>query len=260
MGDWVEGQTGAFEVEYYRSTAFLTISNMLAHQMLLGAGLSQIYEIGPIYRAEHPQNRRRLSEFTMVDLSRSFVDLPDLLADVEGIMRAVLTVMPQAPSLDEDAFPQITHADVLRAVGLDHTAGSQLPAMARHYLAATFPAFVWVTGFPERTRPFFVRSENGECIDAQLWYRGVIYLAAGGERETSVDEMQRRIMAEGKDPERYEFFLKYLRSSLPRSVGMGFGLERLLGVLTSTAAAGFSSFPTPIGRLLARGQNNDSHR
>lgn len=260
VGDWVEGQTGAFEIDYYRRRAHLTISNMLAHQLLLGAGFSKIYEIGPIYRAEHPPNRRRLAEFTMVDMSRSFADLSDLLADVEKVMRATMDVLHTSGAslapVEDAAFPTISYSEVLRRSNLDHTTGSQLPSKARDFLTETFPGFVWVTHFPEHTRPFFVRADEGICIDAQLWYGGVIYLAAGGERETSIDEMVRRIESEGKDPVRYEFFLRYLRSSLPRSTGMGFGLERLLGAVTGASASDYAAFPAPIGALPKRGIRN----
>ncbi|MGH3868848.1 MAG: dCTP deaminase [Pseudonocardiaceae bacterium] len=37
-------------------------------------------------------------------------------------------------------------------------------------------------------------SRGRTCVDAQLWYRGKTYLAAGGERETSPDEIVRRII------------------------------------------------------------------
>lgn len=254
VGDWAKGQTGAFDLTYYGRAAHLTISNMLSHQILLGSGIGDVYELGPVFRAETPRSRKRLADFTILDIGMSFADLDDLLAVEEDCVRGMCTALrTQHPERDVPVppgpFPRVAYSDLLSKAGLERTSGAQLPAQVRNLLATTYDGFVWVVGFPARTRPFFVKARDGVCMDAQLWYRGRIYLAAGGERETSPDEMIRRIEAEGKNPQRYEFFLQYLEAGLPPSAGMGMGLERFLATLLDGAASDFAAFPEPLGRL-----------
>lgn len=253
VGDWVRGQTGAFELTYYGNAAFLTISNMLCHQMLLGSGFSRVYELGPIYREEHPSSRHRLAEFTILDIGMSFAGIDQLFQVVEATLDAICVavaafrpdiLVPDVPS----PIPRIEHAELLGAAGLEATSGSQLPVAARRWLAEEFPGFVWVVGFPEHTRPFFVRAVDGTCVDGQLWYQGRIYLAAGGERETNLDEIRRRIKSEGKDIGQYDFFMEHLGAGLPPSVGIGMGIERFLAAVITGAAVDYAAFPHLVGR------------
>jgi len=64
-----EGPTNAFEVEFYKRKAYLSISNVLYHHMLLTLGYDNIYEISPNFRQQPYKSKHQLSEFWVLDFS-----------------------------------------------------------------------------------------------------------------------------------------------------------------------------------------------
>ena len=69
-----EGGTDLFPISYFEKEAFLNQSPQLYKQMLMGAGMDRVFEIGPIFRAEEHDTRRHLNEAISIDLEVSFAD------------------------------------------------------------------------------------------------------------------------------------------------------------------------------------------
>jgi nondiscriminating aspartyl-tRNA synthetase len=255
VGGWVAGQTGAFTVDFYGRPLFLTISHMIYHMIILAETFPKIYEIAPIFRAERPSSTQRLAEFTIVDLGMAESNLEDMLLVFQALVHRMV-VAAQATNLKtisppaDPSFERITFDEVVARSGVGAISGHQFPSAVKRWLNANFKSFVWVLNFPQRTRPFFVKQNGNRCQDAQLWYRGVQYLAAGGERETDPQVLEQKILAEGKDPTLYEPLLNAMRLGAPNMVGIGLGLERFLASVTNAlTVADFAFFPRYDGRV-----------
>jgi aspartyl-tRNA synthetase len=255
VGDWAESRTGAFPVDFYGERAFLTLSRMIHHQIIQSLGYGRIYEIGQIFRTSDATSRKKLAEFTNVIIGVTRGGAVDLIDQFTQMIESLYAVIQNA-DLTHLAFPKtisfetITYRDLLAKAGVDAITGHQLPKKVRRYLNDTYPSFVWVTGFPEHTRPFFVRSIDGVCDDAQLWFKGRNFLAAGGARESDLDIILRKIRNEGKEPERYEFYLNALRMGLPPVANIDLGIERFLAnFFDDCTPADFTFFPRYEGLL-----------
>ena len=253
---WVVGQTSAFAVSFYEEPCYLAISNMLHHQAVLASGFSRIYELGKLFRQERPSSPHRLAEFTILDIGMAYSSIQELIMVTEDLIasihEAVARLNLKRFSIpDGVSFETVEYSDVLAAAGLRRTTGSQLPSKAKRWLQDQYESFVWVRGFHQSTRPFFVRSAEERCFDAQLWYRGKQYVASGGEREVWPDVATRKIRDEMKSPDDYGFYLSTLRAGAPPMAGIGMGLERFLAAwIGPSRAADFTAFPRYSGRLI----------
>ena len=151
-GSWVKGRTMPFTVNFYDEECYLSISNMLYHQVILGAGFSRIYELGKLHRKETPSTQQKLAEFTILDIGMANTPISGIMTVFEEVLKHVhddlshrsfrLCRIPEKPQFD-----RIDCTDLLTRCGLERTTGSQLPTAVRDFLRKHFRSFVWVTGF-----------------------------------------------------------------------------------------------------------------
>ncbi|CAI2533222.1 Asparagine--tRNA ligase [Serratia ficaria] len=246
---WPEGNTTPFNLDFYRNPSCLTISNMIYHQMMLHHGFNKIYEIGKLFRKENPSTHKRLAEFTIFGIAMSCPELDVVMKEMEHIIIGALNslnksglrhiVFPAQPT-----FERITFTDLLMRSRVDNLTGSQLTKPVRDYLNDNYSSFVWVTNFPDETRPFYIHSINGTCNDCQLWYRGRIYIAAGGMVEPDKQAYEPRMRGRGQNPAHFRNYLHYPALGMPTMGQIDFGIERLLAAISDESfTAEFTWFP-----------------
>ncbi len=256
VGNWAESRTGAFPVKFYDESAYLTISRMIHHQIIQSLGYGNIYEVGQLFRTSDKTSRKKLAEFTNIIIGVTNGTAEDLIRNFTQMIEHFHTCIKNADIKylkfpDRIVFNHITYAELLERAGVTSITGHQLPKQVRCYLDAQFESFVWVTGFPEHTRPFFVKSVNGTCDDCQLWFKGRNFLAAGGVRETDYDVICSKINKEGKELSRYDFYLNAVRMGLPPVANLDLGIERFLAnFFEDCNPADFTFFPRYEGRLV----------
>lgn len=248
VSDWVVGDTVPFDLQFYGRKQYLSISNMLYHQMLACNGFNQFYEIGPLFRRETPSNRRKLAAFTILDISRVGVGISDVMRVYESLISASIGVINRhahfATGINTVEFETIDWSDLVSRVEGHGGDGSQLNAASRAYLNECYSSFVWVTGFPVAKRPFYTKATGGVSHDCQLWYRGVLYLVAGSEVETDPEILRAAIRAKRSHPQRYRDFLDVVDAGMPIVSMAGMGIERFLAlVIPQTTAADFAVQP-----------------
>jgi len=74
VGTASEGGADVFRVEYFGGAAFLAQSPQLYKQMALMADLERVFEVGPVFRAEHSLTHRHMTEFTGLDMEMTFLE------------------------------------------------------------------------------------------------------------------------------------------------------------------------------------------
>ncbi|EOL43658.1 amino acid--tRNA ligase-related protein [Enterococcus caccae] len=233
---WVKGNTNPFKISYYGKERFLSISNMVYHQLMISNGMSDIFELGKLHREELSSGKMKLSEFTTLDISRSFCQIDDICSLFEELIIELWLSLSKIDLLnltliEEVRFDRINYQDLLKKSGQKSFTGSQLPAKCRNYLQTNFSSFVWVTNFDVRKRPFYTKSYNGISIDAQLWYRGKQYFAAGSEIETDIEKILDNMNIRGNDPKLYREYLSSMKNGFPPMAMIGMGFEMLLSHL-----------------------------
>ena len=77
-------------------TWFLRASPELQMKKLLASGMERIWQMGPCFR-EGERGRRHNPEFTMLEWYRAHADYLDILADMEELVREVLTHASASP-------------------------------------------------------------------------------------------------------------------------------------------------------------------
>ena len=82
MGAASESGASVFNVNYFKSQAFLAQSPQLPKQMCIAADFEKVYEIGPVFRAENSNTHRHMTEFTGLDLEMAFEEHYHEVVDV----------------------------------------------------------------------------------------------------------------------------------------------------------------------------------
>lgn len=251
VGDWVEGKTATFSVNYFGKEKHLTLNNMLYHQILLLSGYSRIYEISKIFRASSGRTHNSLTELASLDISEAYIDSEHMQSLVEELIRSLHSALSRfkQPTCGL-RFDRFTYADLKKLSGNDAECGAQLSAIEKKYLNMHCSGYVWITNFPESKRRFFVKSEDGICQDYQLWYQGQAQFASGSARETDLERMRDKILAEGKRLEIYEAFLGYFKNGVPPMCEIGFGIDRFMMYTFGGQIADYLAFPR-IGKSFA---------
>ena len=75
-----------FKLDYFGQEACLAQSPQLYKQMALCGDMKRVFEIGPVFRAEHSYTNRHLCELTGLDMEMEFehhyFEILDLLSDM----------------------------------------------------------------------------------------------------------------------------------------------------------------------------------
>jgi len=80
-----EGGAALFPIFYYEREAFLAQSPQLYKEQLTMA-FENVFEIGPIFRAEPSRTNRHLSEATSIDVEKAFSDYNDVMNLLERML------------------------------------------------------------------------------------------------------------------------------------------------------------------------------
>ncbi len=241
----VEGTTTLFGVEYFGSKVFLTQSGQLygeAGAMAFG----KIYVFGPVFRAEKSKTRKHLTEFWMLEPEVAFIDLDqnmDLIEDFlsEVIGQVLESAKEDLKALERDTttlervqkpFPRITYDEAAKMLTgkTEFKYGDDFGAPDEEAVAAQFDRPLLIHRWPHEIKAFYMKrdelnpalAKGVDCIAPE----GYGEIVGGGERETSLEELERRIAEHGLPKQYFEWYLDLRRyGSVPHS-GFGLGLER----------------------------------
>jgi asparaginyl-tRNA synthetase len=241
-----EGTTTLFEVGYFDRSAYLTQSGQLygeAGAMALG----KIYVFGPAFRAEKSKTRRHLTEFWMIEPEMAFLELPETVDLAEGLVCAIVeTVLeecgPELKILERDTavlervkapFPRITYSEaveILRDKGMEFSIGADFGGDEETVLSRAFEKPVFITHYPSAIKPFYMKRDPDDpklalAVDL-LASEGYGEMIGGGQREDSLEELERRLNEQGLDREPLEWYLDLRRYGSVPHAGFGLGIER----------------------------------
>jgi lysyl-tRNA synthetase class 2 len=242
---------------------FLHTSPEYAMKRLLAAGVGDIYQICHVARG-FEQSRIHNTEFTLVEWYRLGFDLPQLMAEVEALVRELCATHPAARRGAE----RLSYCEVFqRHVGLDPLKAplAQLQGVISHLGYQEAPqrdelldlimgavigpklgheALTFIHGYPA-SQAALARLDPADPRTAQRFelYLGGIELANGFHELAAADEQRARFAADLQERERRglprhaldERLLAALAAGLPECSGVALGFDRVLMLAAGAA-------------------------
>ncbi len=242
-----EGGTDLFPISYFEKEAFLNQSPQLYKQMLMGAGMDRVFEIGPIFRAEEHDTRRHLNEAVSIDIEVSFADDKDVMELLEGVVvsaykyvkdncsrQLAVLGLSEKFQVPKTPFRRITYTEALELAnqaGRAHMEwGDDLDTETEHFLGETIGEHYFLTDWPSSIKPYYTLpyEDNPEVCRGFDLMHPRMELASGAQRVHEYNMLVDRIKGKGLDPEGFEFYLKAFMYGMPPHAGWGLGLSRLV--------------------------------
>jgi len=238
-----EGGATLFPIFYYDREAFLTQSPQLYKEQLTMA-FENVFEIGPIFRAEPSRTNRHLSEATSIDVEKAYVDYDDVSEILERMILFLWNEIKdknkshleylkiQLPDLSFP-FKRYTYSvliEKLQRSGQSIEWGDDISQQKLSKLDdEDMKLFYFITDWPTSIKPFYVRpkSTGTECESFDLMY-GDLELSSGSTRIHNKDELIERMKKQGLNIDAFDFHLKVFDYGMPPHAGFGLGLERLM--------------------------------
>lgn len=246
-----EGTTTLFEVDYFGEKAYLTQSGQL-YMEAAAMALGKVYCFGPAFRAEKSKTRRHLIEFWMVEPEIAYANLDDIMAIEEQmigyIVKDVLThCRGELETLERDIsklekivppFPRVSYDEALPLLEKGNASipwGEDFGAPQETVVTQGFDTPVFVHRFPAQCKAFYMKADPANeklALGADLLApEGYGEIIGGGQREDSLETLERKIAEHKLPKEAFDWYLDLRKfGSVPHS-GFGLGLERTVAWL-----------------------------
>ena len=238
-----EGGATLFPIFYYDREAFLTQSPQLYKEQLTMA-FENVFEIGPIFRAEPSRTNRHLSEATSIDVEKAYVDYNDVSEILERMILFLWNEIKDKNKshleylkiqLPDITFPfkRYTYSDLITKLQKSGQSIEWGDDISQHKLSKLkdddMKLFYFITDWPTSIKPFYVRPKptGTECESFDLMY-GDLELSSGSTRIHDKDELIQRMKKQGLNINAFDFHLKVFDYGMPPHSGFGLGLERLI--------------------------------
>ena len=264
-----EGGANQFEVDYYGQRAYLAQSPQLYKQIMVGV-FERVFEVAPVYRAEHSHTSRHLSEYLSLDVEFGFIrddgDVMDLQESLLKVMvdavgarcaRELALLGAELPDTGVE-FPRITLLEARRLVAERYgheSGGKDLDPEAERLIGRWAHEehgsdFVFVTNYPRAARPFYTYpTPDGLTRGLDLIFRGV-EITSGGQRVHEHRVLLEELRERGMDPAAFALYLDVFQHGMPPHGGFAIGAERLTALLLGIPNVRFArAFPRDGSRL-----------
>jgi nondiscriminating aspartyl-tRNA synthetase len=267
-----ESGANVFQLDYFEQPAFLAQSPQFYKQIMVGV-FERVFEVGPVFRAEPHDTSRHTNEYVSLDVEFGFIeDHFTVMSLLRDVMAGIFTTLgerytaelellnarlPNVPS----HIPHIHFADAQELIfgrhGVDVRGEPDLSPQDERWLGEWAQeelgsAFLFVTGYPMRKRPFYTHPDPGRpefSNSFDLLFRGT-ELVTGGQRLHRYADYLAALAAAQLSPEPFETYLEAFRYGMPPHGGFAIGLERLLMQLLGVPNLRLTTlFPRDMGRL-----------
>ena len=248
-----EGGTALFPIFYYEREAFLAQSPQIYKEQLTMA-FENVFEIGPIFRAEPSRTNRHLSEATSIDIESAFVDYNDIMVLLEKMIQFIIKSLFEDNSIknndeldidqkinnnNKSSFPRLKYTELierLRNIGEKVRWGDDLSPQLINKLddVRLNDNFYFITDWPMAAKPFYVKENQDDskiCESFDLMY-GSLEISSGSTRISNKEILINRMKKKGLNLNSFDYHLRVFNYGVPPHAGCGVGLERLLMTLT----------------------------
>jgi len=213
--------------------------------------LEKIYNMSPTFRAEKSKTSRHLSEFWMAEMEAAWFELPEVtefakkeirycikkvLEEREEELKFLERDIEKLKKVVSKEWPTIKYREALTILKdkakMKIEFGKDLRTIEEDKLMEHFDTPIVVTHYPVKIMAFYKPkdSENEDealCFD-MLAPEGYGEIVGGSQRSTDIEDMKKRLEAEGEDVTNYDWYFDLRKyGSVPHS-GYGVGVERVV--------------------------------
>lgn len=252
-----EGGTALFPIFYYDREAFMAQSPQIYKEQLT-MSFENVFEIGPIFRAEPSRTNRHLSEAISIDIEKAFVDYNDIMILLEKMIKYVIKLIKKnhtkeiselwidptvinniISSEDNQYFPRFKYSDLIDRL---NSAGEKIrwgddisPSAIKKLNDEKLEGFYFIVDWPSSTKPFYVKENINEpriCESFDLMYSS-LEISSGSTRVSNKDILVNKMKKKGLNLNSFDYHLRIFDYGMPPHAGCGVGLERLLMIITN---------------------------
>ena len=266
-----EGGANIFKLDYFGKQVFLAQSPQFYKQMLVPV-YERVFEVGPVFRAEHHDTSRHLNEYVSMDFEIGFIDsFYDIMNMETGALKYIMALLKKDYA-DEIALlnvnlPEIVDIPFVKFMDAKEIITKKFKKKITDYrdfepeeeqllgkwAKQEFNSdFLFVTHYPSEKRPFYAMDDPADpnyTLSFDLLFRG-IEITTGGQRIHDYNEQIAKMKARGMNPDDFESYLMAHKYGMPPHGGLGLGLERItMHLLGFKNVRNASMFPRDINRV-----------
>ena len=265
-----EGGTNVFKLDYFGKTVFLAQSPQLYKQALVPV-YERVFEIAPVFRAEHHDTSRHLNEYISMDFEMGYIDsFTDIMNMETGALKYIMELLkkeyaPEVELLKAD-IPQITTIPCIKFKDAKALCVKKLKNitdmkdfepeeemfLGKRAKQQFNSDFLFVTHYLSKKRPFYTMDDPDDpevTLSFDLLFRG-IEITSGGQRIHDYNMQVEKMKKLGMDPAQFETYLMLHKYGAPPHGGLGLGLERLTMHLLGFKNVRYAAmFPRDINRV-----------
>ncbi len=266
-----EGGANIFKLDYFGKQVFLAQSPQFYKQMLVPV-YERVFEVGPVFRAEHHDTSRHLNEYISMDFEMGFIDsFYDIMNMETGALKYIMNLLKaeyageiallnaQLPEIGDvpfikfmDAKEIITKKFKKKITDYRDFEPEEEQLLGKWAKKEFDSDFLFVTHYPSEKRPFYAMDDPADpdyTLSFDLLFRG-IEITTGGQRIHDYHQQVAKMKARGMNPDDFEGYLMAHKYGMPPHGGLGLGLERITMHLLGFKNVRYASmFPRDINRV-----------
>ena len=266
-----EGGTNVFKLDYFGKQVYLAQSPQLYKQALV-AVYERVFEIEPVFRAEHHDTSRHLNEYISMDFEMGFIESYEDIMNMEtGALKYIMNLLKTEYKNEVDLLrvdiPEITEIPTMKFMDakellmkkfkykpsdmkdFDPEEEQLLGKYAKKELGSDF---IFITHYPSKKRPFYTMDDPQDpeyTLSFDLLFRG-LEITSGGQRVHDYNAQVEKMQKLGMNPEEFATYLMLHKYGAPPHGGLGIGLERLtMHLLGAKNVREATMFPRDINRV-----------
>ena len=266
-----EGGTNVFKLDYFGKQVYLAQSPQLYKQALV-AVYERVFEIAPVFRAEHHDTSRHLNEYISMDFEMGFIESYEDIMNMEtGALKYIMNLLKTEYKNEVDLLrvdiPEITEIPTMKFMDakellmkkfkykpsdmkdFDPEEEQLLGKYAKKELGSDF---IFITHYPSKKRPFYTMDDPEDpeyTLSFDLLFRG-LEITSGGQRVHDYNQQVEKMQKLGMNPDEFATYLMLHKYGAPPHGGLGIGLERLtMHLLGAKNVREATMFPRDINRV-----------
>lgn len=266
-----EGGANIFKLNYFDKQVYLTQSPQFYKQELVGV-YERVFEIGPVFRAEHHDTSRHLNEYISMDFEMGFIDsFYDIMNMETGALKYIFDLLKKdyakELALLNVKMPELTEIPVIKfkdakdliinkfhkkITDFNDFEPEEEQLLCQYATKELGSEFLFVTHYPSKKRPFYAMDDPADpeyTLSFDLLFRGM-EITTGGQRIHDYNEQVAKMRARNMKVEEFESYLTFHKYGAPPHGGLGLGLERLTMNLLGFKNVRYTSmYPRDINRV-----------